>query len=473
MLAFLSWCVLYGRHYEAVKIVPSQRAMSESQKPYQPQEGSERHEENAHFLRSVTDMAEHLRVVTGDAIYTDKGIKLVDKGTRVDQRLYERLVSNKLRDPIDESLVAENLVDAPALQALARSQCESVDLLRRLVADLGDAERLLAPLQGLLLPRAIAFKLTVMREQRSELFEHSVQMALVSIFLALKNGWSEHECVSLATAALLHDVGMLYMDPAWTDPDHRLSTTQRKHLVAHSVTAMLVVREAKVYAQTVEMAVLEHHERMDGSGYPRGVQGESISPMGQVLLLAEVVSAFFEKFSDMPGQRLSLMLRMNHKSYPADLVHHILPLLYDEMQPGLPLEPMQAEVAHGIAALEAALTMWSQLRANFPAGWSQLPEAHSAHFVEQSLQLLQKQLAEAGSHPSQQLHVLRYLKDDAQGMGELTLVNREALWKLQSIINDCQRRWPVAASRGTALEGAVVQWCDACARIDPPASRGA
>ena len=115
--------------------------------------------------------------------------------------------------------------------------------------------------------------------------------------------------------------------------------------------------------------------------------------------------------------------------------------------------------------------MWSQLRANFPAGWSQLPEASSANFVEQSLQLLQKQLAESGSHPSQQLHVLSYLKDDAQGMGELTLVNREALWKLQSIINDCLRRWPLSTAKGTPLEGAVAQWCDACARIAPAAPK--
>ena len=425
-------------------------------------------QEEEHFLRAVTDMAEHVPVVTGDAIYTDKGIKLVDKGTRVDQRLYERLVSHKLRDPIDESLVADNLVDVEALLALATSQCESVQLLCRMAEQLGGAERLMAPLRSVLLPRSIAFKLTVMREQRAELFVHSLQMALVSIFLALKNGWSERECAPLATAALLHDVGMLYMDPAWTDPEHRLSITQRKHLVAHSVTAMLVVRDAKVYSQAVELAVLEHHERMDGSGYPRGLQGDAISPMGQVLLLAEVVSAFFEKFCDMPGQRLTLMLRMNHKSYPSELVHHILPLLYDEIQPGLPLAPMQAEVAHSTAALEAALSMWAQLRANFAADWAQWPEAQSANFVDQNLQLLQKQLAEAGSHPSQQLHVLSYLKDDVQGMGELTLVNREALWKLQSIINDCLRRWPAAAARGTAVEVAVAQWCDACACIESP-----
>src|SRR5256885_10611994 len=74
-------------------------------------------------------------------------------------------------------------------------------------------------------------------------------------------------------------------------PIYRLTGAERKHLVAHSVTGMLIMRGAGAYSQDVEMAVLEHHERMDGTGYPRGVHGEAISKMGRILLLAEVVSA--------------------------------------------------------------------------------------------------------------------------------------------------------------------------------------
>jgi hypothetical protein len=129
--------------------------------------GAQGHETDVHFLRAVTDMAEHTEVMTGDAIYTDKGMKLVDKGTRVDSRLYDRLVMHKLRDPIDANLITGDLVDVASLVALARQQCEQVDLLHRMVASIGDIERLLAPLKSLLLPQAIAFKLTVMREQRS------------------------------------------------------------------------------------------------------------------------------------------------------------------------------------------------------------------------------------------------------------------------------------------------------------------
>ncbi|MCH5141982.1 hypothetical protein JMU72_14350, partial [Mammaliicoccus sciuri] len=84
----------------------------------------------------------------GDAIYTDKGMKLVDKGTRVDSRLYDRLVMHKLRDPIDANLITGDLVDVASLVALARQQCEQVDLLHRMVASIGDVERLLAPLKS-------------------------------------------------------------------------------------------------------------------------------------------------------------------------------------------------------------------------------------------------------------------------------------------------------------------------------------
>jgi len=79
--------------------------------------------------------------------------------------------------------------------------------------------------------------------------------------------------------SLLHDVGVLYMAPAWRDPQNKVTGIERKHLVAHPITAMLMVRDAQVYSRAVEDAVLEHHERMDGTGYPAGVgRGADIAP---------------------------------------------------------------------------------------------------------------------------------------------------------------------------------------------------
>ena len=415
--------------------------------------------DSPHYLRALTDMADRRAVVTQDAIYTDNGIKLVEKGARIDSRLYDRLVQDKLREPIDRHLTVENAVDVPALIAAGQDLAEQGVLPQMLAQALGSAGKLLAPLRSVSLPDPVAFKLTVMRDQRPGLFEHSLQMMMVAVFLGLKSGLSERDCVPLAAAALLHDAGVLHMDPSWMDPLNKVTGVQRKHLVAHPITSMLMLKDAGVYPRSVEIAVLEHHERMDGSGYPRGLPGAEISPMGRILLLAEVVTAFYEKYTDMPAQRLSLVLRLNHRKFPAALVAHVLPLLQEDVARDSALMPLGADAPVQIDTLAGAFEQWEQLKAALPPAARQEPGSVFA-FADIRLQALQKALIEAGSHPRQQGDLLEQLQGDALGLAEVALVGREALWQLQSIVNACYRRWPQLTDRASPADAAVADWCD-------------
>ncbi|MBV7426884.1 HD domain-containing protein [Acidovorax sp. sif1233] len=417
--------------------------------------------DSPHYLRALTDMADRRMVVADAAIYTDNGIKLVEKGARIDGRLYDRLVQHKLREPIDRHLSIDNPVDVPALLAAGQALVEREVLPRLLAETLGSAARLLAPLRSLPLPPSMACKLTVMREQRPELFQHSLQMMTVAVFLAIKSELGERDCANLAAAALLHDLGVLHMDPAWSDPDHKVVGVQRKHLVAHPITAMLMIRDTQAYPRPVEVAVLEHHERMDGSGYPRGLAGADISVLGRILLLAEVVAAFYEKYDDMPAQRLSLVLRLNHRKFPSALVAHLLPLLQEEVARDSALMPLGNDAPRQMDLLAEAFACWDQLKAALPPGTSAktLPGSALA-FVDARLLALQKALTEAGSHPQQQGEFMAQLRGDTMGMAEVALVGREALWQLQSILNASHRRWPQLAQRATPADGAVADWCD-------------
>ena len=415
--------------------------------------------DSPHYLRALTDMADRRAVVTQDAIYTDNGIKLVEKGARIDSRLYDRLVQHKLREPIDRHLTVENAVDVPALIAAGQDLAEQGVLPQMLAQALGSAGKLLAPLRSVSLPDPVAFKLTVMRDQRPGLFEHSLQMMMVAVFLGLKSGLSERDCVPLAAAALLHDAGVLHMDPSWMDPLNKVTGVQRKHLVAHPITSMLMLKDAGVYPRSVEIAVLEHHERMDGSGYPRGLPGAEISPMGRILLLAEVVTAFYEKYTDMPAQRLSLVLRLNHRKFPAALVAHVLPLLQEDVARDSALMPLGADAPVQIDTLAGAFEQWEQLKAALHPAARQEPGSVFA-FADIRLQALQKALIEAGSHPRQQGDLLEQLQGDALGLAEVALVGREALWQLQSIVNACYRRWPQLTDRASPADAAVADWCD-------------
>ena len=416
-------------------------------------------EDSPHYLRELTDMADRRTVVAGAAIYNDKGIKLVEKGARIDSRLYDRLVQHKLREPIDRHLQIENPVDVAALLAAGQALVETSLLPNLLAQALGSGARLLAPLRSMPLPSSMACRLTVMREQRPELFQHSLQMMMVAIFLGLRSGLAERECTALAAAGLLHDLGVLHMDPAWSDPEHKVVGAQRKHLVAHPITAMLMIRDTGAYPQSVEIAVLEHHERMDASGYPRSLAGKDITPLGRILLLAEVVAAFYEKFDDMPAQRLSLMLRLNHRKFPSALVAFILPLLQEEVARDSALMPLGDDVPEQIALLAEAFARWDTLKAALPAGPQPAPDGAFA-YADARLQALQKVLLEAGSHPRQQHDLLPQLRGDAVGLAEVGLVAREALWQLQTLINACHGRWPRLADRAQPGDAAVADWSD-------------
>lgn len=415
--------------------------------------------DSPHYLRSLTDMADRRTVVTDAAIYTDNGIKLVEKGARIDSRLYDRLVQHKLRDPIDRHLTIENPVDTPALLATGQALIEQEALPNMLAQAVGSAARLLAPLRSVPLPAPMACKLTVMREQRPELFRHSLQMMIVAVFLGIKSGLSERDCVTLAAAALLHDLGVLHMDPAWSDPDYKVVGVQRKHLVAHPITAMVMIRDTQAYPKAVEVAVLEHHERMDGSGYPRALAGADISPMGRILLLAEVVAAFYEKYDDMPAQRLSLVLRLNHRKFPSALVTFVLPLLQEEVARDSALMPLGHDAPRQIDLLAEAFACWDQLKAALPAG-AKAPAGSAFAFADARLLALQKALLEAGSHPQQQGELMAQLQGDAVGLAEVALVGREGLWQLQTVLNACHRRWPRLSERATPEDAAVADWCD-------------
>lgn len=242
---------------------------------------------------------------------------------------------------------------------------------------------------------------------------------------------SERECVPLVGAALLHDMGVLHMAPEWRDRKHKVTGAERKQLVAHPITSMLMVRDAQVYPRSVEMAVLEHHERMDGTGYPRGLNGPQISPMGRILLLAEVVSAFFEKNTDSPGQQLSLALRLNHRKFPPELVVHVLPLLQEESdhhhQQHLPV----GERVNALAAtLAEAFRQWEQAKTS--AQNLQIREG-PAIFIEDRLRSLQRALIEAGAHPQYQAEQ-QQLSDDPEEAAEFAYVISEALWQLDKRI---------------------------------------
>jgi HD-GYP domain-containing protein (c-di-GMP phosphodiesterase class II) len=103
---------------------------------------------------------------------------------------------------------------------------------------------------------------------------------------------------------------MLHIGADLLDSEERLSGDELKPVYVHPLTSSMLVDRFADYSKEIVRAIVEHHERLDGSGYPRGLAGTAISSLGRVLALAESWRRCSTASVGCPGAR-PLLLRID------------------------------------------------------------------------------------------------------------------------------------------------------------------
>jgi hypothetical protein len=131
--------------------------------------------------------------------------------------------------------------------------------------------------------------LTAAQASKPQSFEHALLAMLLNGSLAMAHGASTPNVRLAMLAGLMHDLGELYIAPEHgeLDADRDLSFESYQHLVVHPHVGQLLITQLTNYPANVARAIAEHHERLDGSGYPHCLQGEALSPMGRLTAVTE------------------------------------------------------------------------------------------------------------------------------------------------------------------------------------------
>ncbi len=411
-----------------------------------------------HFIQAVTELGQQRPVVTTEAIYNLQGIKVLDKGVKVDERLYERLIQHRLRTPIESCVASDPAVSGKVLREAAQAVMEQHGFFARMGEVPRTRELLLDAIEAIPLPREVAFHLTLAKTIRPSVFEHGVQSALMAAWLTQGPVASRFDMGMVAAAGLLHDLGMLHIDPIMLQPEHEITGEHRKHLYAHPITTSMLVQKHHVYPKDVVTAILEHHERLDGSGYPRGLVGEAISPWGRILSVCEVATAMFGGGRDHPELRISLLLRLNKGRYDPELVQAVESLLKPVVDAEAARLSKLADPVLPLRSLGDLVAQWPQVMAAVVQTAPQLSarDREMLQTMVQQLQSLARMMAAAGVDAAQ----LDWLGDpdamDDALRAELTLIAREAAWQLRTTAHQIRRRW----SAGVAYPPPLAQWFD-------------
>lgn len=410
-------------------------------------------EDGAHYVTSVTAMADRKEVVAGEDVLATNGIKLVAQGAALNSGLRERLLKHKLMHPIDRKLIVSAGITPESLATQAAHLIQESPALSRLAARSGDALAMRHGLARIPLPPQMAFKLTVAREERPELFRNLLVVALISHYLALRLALTEAETSNLLTAALLHDLGELYVDPALLAPHHVVSDQERRHIYVHPIIGYLIACKVGGIAPAVSAAVLQHHERLDGSGYPYGLHAEQIGAFARILGIADVCASILARQGNM--ERLGSMIRLNRMKYA--------PTLLDLLQEGLVSNTVSSAPADfnampQLKSIASLLDRWRQFRAAV-VNTNHGDPPHELKFLFERMVTVRSVLLELGFDPDSLELLVDLARTDSEMAAELMSIVDEVRWQFAEIAREIDRHEkPIAPSLMANELGILEEW---------------
>lgn len=124
-------------------------------------------------------------------------------------------------------------------------------------------------------------------------FAHCVDVCVLSVAAGARMGYRREELVKLGVGALLHDLGKTRVPPEILNKPGELTPAEFAEVKKHPVWGhKILLEDVGGEADPVSAAVvLNHHERYDGSGYPRGLRGEEIGEMAMICAAADMYNA--------------------------------------------------------------------------------------------------------------------------------------------------------------------------------------
>lgn len=114
--------------------------------------------------------------------------------------------------------------------------------------------------------------------------ENAVNCAVLATLVGRNMSMVKHKLLQLATAALLHDVGMLRLPRELLTKKGKLAPEEHKKMRTHPIHSYKIITRELKYSEEIGLSALQHQERWDGAGYPRGIAGRNI------ILPARIVS---------------------------------------------------------------------------------------------------------------------------------------------------------------------------------------
>jgi putative nucleotidyltransferase with HDIG domain len=277
--------------------------------------------------------------ILGKPIYNEQGKILVNANVPLTEMMINRL--HKLgisyvfiQDPLSEGLEIESTISDELRiestkkieEAFVKFQNEELHLrwlsLEKSAPQLkGIIESLLKELKH---NNDVLSLLTDVFSYDEYIFTHSLNVTMYSLAIGTNLGLNKNQLDLLGLGALLHDVGKMIVPNRILDKPERLTDDEYELIKQHTTAGYEILREVPNIHAVVAICALQHHERINGSGYPKGIFGNDMHLYSKIIAISDVFDAVTSnrvyRQAMLPHEGLELLYSGSDKLFDAKLV---------------------------------------------------------------------------------------------------------------------------------------------------------
>ncbi|AKN33937.1 HD family phosphohydrolase [Clostridium carboxidivorans P7] len=155
-------------------------------------------------------------------------------------------------------------------------------------------------------------------------YVHSIDVCIMSTFIGTAMKLDSNSIKELGVAAILHDIGKIALPKNIVNKEGNFTEEELKQFKEHPYLGATILKKNLRISDTIVKAVQQHHERMDGKGYPYGMEGNSISKFARIITISDVYDTITNsreyKKSFTPNDAYELILAGSGTIFDKDIV---------------------------------------------------------------------------------------------------------------------------------------------------------
>lgn len=138
---------------------------------------------------------------------------------------------------------------------------------------------------------AMAIDISALKTSDEYTFKHSVDVATIAMIVAKQMGMPKEDIHEIGVTGLLHDVGKTKIPLEILNKPGRLDDSEFEIMRQHSVYGYRIIKDRPDLPEDVKLGVLQHHEKINGTGYPLALPADKINPYAKILAVADIYDA--------------------------------------------------------------------------------------------------------------------------------------------------------------------------------------